>query len=533
MSIKLHTNYIALADILANGVVVLLILITLSLSTKQQDLEKELQQISEIGSVMSREIASSLITNALPSSAPAMLHDYNHPRKVNVPRLVLHKNHLFIEGAGDGKALNLRLSRGELLQQNNRFDAFLSKLTPQQKKRMRLDIIHSKNYYLLLSIIKRHKSRVLDWHFAGEENATGSGDYLLTENDGKAFDEHSFADNSLDENAELPPSSASEQGILTQAVDFFSGGLSDYGINNIDGKQGGMTDGGEIMNFGQGLGLSAQSIRDESERRMAKARGRRAENAHFVKSLKLNFAGSGEMANLDKNISYRSDKNAMPLSKQLLAILLGYMADKQRAYQAGKFVEISAEDFFSTYKALYQDYKTQIDSLYDGISALGDDTIALQHQQAEAAGVMFAVNQYLQAGTLITQKNINPEILDENKLSLKLYPQPTIDKGLRVDVSATDVILFANKHNKNTPFRWQLISILNSQLADIKIGFVFARYTPDGLLLSSQENHIGINQRAIEKYYVSTNQGNYWKWGLLIVILVIFLRLLYRRADVK
>ena len=45
MKIRFKHNYIALADILANGIAIMLILIVLSLSLKQQQQEKELQQI--------------------------------------------------------------------------------------------------------------------------------------------------------------------------------------------------------------------------------------------------------------------------------------------------------------------------------------------------------------------------------------------------------------------------------------------------------------------------------------------------------
>jgi hypothetical protein len=221
---KIHNNYIPLADILANGVAVLLILIAMSLSVKQQEFGKEVEQISNIGSVMSRDIATSLITNALPSSRPGVLHDYNHPRKKNVPRIIMRKKGLLIVSAGDGKLVNLSLTKAQLLQKNNGFDQFLQRLKPRQRIELRADVRHIRHYYLIMSILKQHKLRIMHWHFLGDETEK---DGFLTLNE--PLKEPEFQQSPLN-NLPAPKGSIA----LTQAVDFF---ISDDAIEveNIDG----------------------------------------------------------------------------------------------------------------------------------------------------------------------------------------------------------------------------------------------------------------------------------------------------------
>lgn len=520
----LHLNYIPLADILANGVAVLLILIVLSLNIKQQNSEKEVEQVSQIGSVMSREIASSLVTNALPSSAPAMLHDYNHPRKANTPRIIMYKNHLLIKDAGDGKPLDERLSREELLQQNNRLDVFLEQLGKLRKKRIRMDVIGIKNYYLVLSILKKHQAHIMDWHFAGDANAVGGGDYLLSD-----YQEKNSAQTQAELAEELPPTIDVEQGRLTQSVDFSMSKGNEF----FSGKY--ETELGAEYGYEQGMDgdstIDDRNMSAEMIRLFQQYLGQ--EDAHFVESLNISFSGGGQISAKDINKQQANTQDgSMPASKQLLAFLLGYLSNRQHAYQAGDFVQINAKDFMTRQlKSLYQDYKAQIESLYANISAFKAESISIQHQYAQIPAVLLLVNQHLQGVVIKTQKDVKPELFEHNKLSIKLYPQPTINQGLVVDINDTDVVLFAHKHNQNKQFDWQLVAVLDAELSDVKIGFIHAKYSKDGLLLSNQENNVHINQRAIKQYYLSSNTHNYWKWGLLIVILMVFLQLLYKRNN--
>jgi hypothetical protein len=132
---------------------------------------------------------------------------------------------------------------------------------------------------------------------------------------------------------------------------------------------------------------------------------------------------------------------------------------------------------------------------------------------------------------LNTQAGAKPTLLKQNKLSILLYAQPTMDEAIRVNLSTNDVILFANRA-ANPQFGWQIIALLNAKLEDIKIGFVYAKPSQNGLILSVQENDIRLNQTIIERYYANDKSVKYWKWGALLLILLIFLHLLYRRPNV-
>ncbi|MBE8182492.1 MAG: hypothetical protein HAW61_03080 [Candidatus Portiera sp.] len=193
---------VALADILANSVVVLLVVIIITLSITKHKSEQELEQSAEISAILARDIASSLVFNDLPSSPPAVLHNYNcqkpngpwhskyeqHDcRAWMYPVIEFHSTH--IKEANSNRIF----TKTVLLEENNEFDAYLRSITPLAKQRLRVDIYHLDLYYLGISIMKDNAARPNHWHFVGEdfqpENVLG---YL----DGRE-------DDNLDESAEL------------------------------------------------------------------------------------------------------------------------------------------------------------------------------------------------------------------------------------------------------------------------------------------------------------------------------------------
>lgn len=530
---KLHHNYIALADIMANGVVVLLILITLSLSVKEETVDQELEQISDIGTVMAREIASSLITNALPSSAPAVLHDYRHARRANMPRIALHPDHLFIEGAGDGRMLNLRLSKGEMLQKNNRLDKFLAKLTPQQKSAMRMDIHHIRHYYLALSILKKHKARIADWHFlglAGAGKAGKAGSQLMDgDSDQLAPDPSEMIDQ------ELPPPQDPGGGMLTQDVDLFPG----TGSGDLSKRFGGKGSNPDSDKEGGGQGMedidsetmdAMDAMAAEMARYMAQSSGN--ENEHYLEGLSINFSDGSQISDMDfAEAGEEGEEGIGTASQQLLGFLLSYLADRQRMYQEGEFVDISAKNFKSAkVESLYKNYQEDINFLYENISDIVSELIPLTTQTGTVNSVSFPTNYNLVQAQLNLRPNSEVNIFAENKLSLNLYPQPAIDDGLQLDINASDIILFANQHNDNNTgqFDWQLLAILDASLSDIKIGFAYAKRDGKDLIFASQENDLRISGQVIQDYYLASTSSGYWKWILLLAIFIIFLYLLYR-----
>lgn len=169
---------VMLADILANSVALLIILIIITVAIKHESEQERLEQVEDVGVLLSREIARSVVVNALPTSAPAVLHDYvnspldRNPRHATMPIIELHTGYLRNYYSGD------TFTRKELLFQNNRFDRYLRTLHPLQLARMRVDIYSIDLFYIVMSILKAHNHSPRHWHFLayqpGDKRAKGA-----------------------------------------------------------------------------------------------------------------------------------------------------------------------------------------------------------------------------------------------------------------------------------------------------------------------------------------------------------------------
>lgn len=158
---------VALVDILANGVGMLIIIIVISIAHRYQQEERSLRQVDEVATVLSRQFATSLILNKLAASQPARLHDYErspldlNPRLATMPIIELHRDFVRDFYSGD------IYLREELLRENNPLDALFSNYTLLQKQRVRTDIYDIQQFYLLSSIMRSHGIRQRHWHFIG------------------------------------------------------------------------------------------------------------------------------------------------------------------------------------------------------------------------------------------------------------------------------------------------------------------------------------------------------------------------------
>ncbi len=167
---------VALVDILANGVAVLVIVIVLSIAARAEKEERYTEKVQEIGVVMTREFSTSLVLNKMAASPPALLHDYENSPQDQVwhpeimPVLEFHRN--VVRDPYSGTVW----TRGELLQTPNTLDDFLYRLPTTARGSIRGDIYDVGTYYLLMSILRDHGIRIWHWHFmGGKGGALGSG----------------------------------------------------------------------------------------------------------------------------------------------------------------------------------------------------------------------------------------------------------------------------------------------------------------------------------------------------------------------
>ena len=168
---------VALADILANGVAIVIIMIVLTSMARYEQEQDKLERTEDVAVLLSRELATSVVMNALPTSPPARLHDYvaspldRNPHPAKMPILELRDG--FVRDYYTGAIYR----REALLEPANALDAYLAALTPEQLVATRVDVYDIREFYLAMSIFKAHGLTPRHWHFLGEQEgpAVGAG----------------------------------------------------------------------------------------------------------------------------------------------------------------------------------------------------------------------------------------------------------------------------------------------------------------------------------------------------------------------
>ena len=156
---------VALVDILANGVAMLIIVIVVSIAARMEREERQVEQASEVAAVMSHKFSTSLVLNSLAASPPARLHDYETSPLDQIldpeilPILELHGG--FVRNFHSGRTW----TRRELLREHNGFSAWAAGLGFQQRARLRVDVYDVPQFYLAMAILREHGIRVYHWHF--------------------------------------------------------------------------------------------------------------------------------------------------------------------------------------------------------------------------------------------------------------------------------------------------------------------------------------------------------------------------------
>lgn len=166
---------VALADILANGVAIVIIMIVLTSMARYEQEQDKLQRTEDVAVLLSRELATSVVMNALPTSPPARLHDYvassldRNPHPSKMPILELHDG--FVRDYYTGTIYR----REALLEPANALDAYLAALAPEQRAATRVDVYGIREFYLAMSIFKAHGLAPRHWHFLGDRDGPAPG----------------------------------------------------------------------------------------------------------------------------------------------------------------------------------------------------------------------------------------------------------------------------------------------------------------------------------------------------------------------
>ena len=156
---------VALVDILANGVAMLIIVIVVSIAARMEREERYAEQASEVAAVMSHKFSTSLVLNSLAASPPARLHDYEASPLDQVldpellPILELHPG--FVREFYSATIW----TRRDLLDERSALSIWLAGFSDERKARLRVDVYDIAQFYLAMSILREHGIRVHHWHF--------------------------------------------------------------------------------------------------------------------------------------------------------------------------------------------------------------------------------------------------------------------------------------------------------------------------------------------------------------------------------
>ena len=156
---------VALVDILANGVAMLIIVIVVTIAARMEREERYTEQVDEVAAVMSHKFSTSLVLNSLAASPPARLHDYESSPLDRVldpeqlPILELHRG--FVREFYTGTIW----TRRDLLEERSGLGVWLAGFSDLQRARLRIDVYDVAQFYLAMSILREQGIRVYHWHF--------------------------------------------------------------------------------------------------------------------------------------------------------------------------------------------------------------------------------------------------------------------------------------------------------------------------------------------------------------------------------
>jgi len=583
-SLKVASNQIgmiSLVDILANSLIVMILLIFITLKVNEEVAEKEKQSLKEVSVLMSRKIASKVVSNSLATSRPAFLHDYHSsPLDINpderiMPVLELHKN--FVRLFYTGKTVSF----SNLLKKDNALDHYLSRLTDQQKLRVRLDLYDVPLYYILMSILKDHGITIRHWHLLGYKESPPKADEYIPESQaqkqrksekketdetvdtyGDSFAEH-FPEFASPENNQ--PGSEEFMKELNKRQEELDGEFSEMledlipelGEDEIDA----------LKKFFENM-PPLPPMSDNPEMRFDPEMFKQ-----FLKDLAKSLLNQKppdfQLRIPDSNSPLMpppSDSNppTKPDPEAFLTAMLQYLQEKQFHFDEGIMSDIDqSELMFMVLRFASNKEAMKNSSLYpmalrilNEFAYLNDksDISSDSSADAEITPGSLLLNQLVDTSTnrpnhlrLLKNKSLNDNTLlsDKRQTKMDIYQNPSfkeIDlavrrfptnfKGEKVRIDQNNFVVVPPSLKRSSGYDWRLIAVINNRLSDIVIGYVYASFDNAGnLLLPLPENNVWVNGKNIASLY----EASFFKSEILLllvfVLLSAFMVIFYLRVN--
>ncbi len=492
---------VALVDILANGVAVLIIVIVLSIASRFEQEKEYSERIQEISAVMTREFSTSLVLNRLAAGPPAMLHDYENspldriwdPRVM--PVLEIHK-----DGVRDPYSGYI-WSRTELLQEPNSLDTFLSNFDELQRTSVRGDFYDIGAFYLLMSILKDHDITIAHWHFIG---ASGDGQMASLANcppgmsaedcTGIAAGEQSQSVADVYESL----TNGDGQGEQDTGTEWPPGD-SEWRDQDDIGSLNAVKSLPQGAQLGPGTGLDNASFPDvRATRNRMLGRGSDGAGVGGSQGVSIRLADPTLQAMPMTGIELRALQQK---PEMFLVALMAFLDSVQKLYDQNapptellqQFIEVFTR-YLEAPPVLSDAQMTAIEDLAMSLALVGNQTQATGQSEpllvtpmpisAHAEAYMrVAVNRLLIDAEIQSNHDIQLEAVPaEGKLRFNLQAYPDIWRGVQVTLDRNAALLMSPHQSDPATPKWRAVAYLSPQQDDFVVGFVHSTYDEDGFV---------------------------------------------------
>ena len=541
---------VALADILANGAAIIIMLIVITTMIKHEQEEKRAEQVEDVSVLLSRDIATSVVMNALPTNPSARLHDYvNSPLDRNpvhsiMPIIELHTDYLRNYYTGE------RITRDELLLRDNAFDRYIKSLNRRQLLRMRVDVYSIRLFYIVMSILKDYKHRPNHWHFIGYPEGGGSGVPGSGERWSADKDKARLTDAEMKMQAPGEGRNGAEQqdsdardgdahGIPQQTeLNPQPGGIENYPYDDLAFKNGGVEKqeapkdlpgsisepAGErerISNelFNALAQMMSQDLSGRNNRTQTRLSRFRSARAIDDEQQQQNRPGTGQEQEPLKIHDLRA----------LLPALFEFMRQIQAEADAGSATRLAEYDFRKDVLPLLQAAQrvkpdARLNALFDrlnaSLSAVPGDTdapirvVQTTDSRERESALAVKINERVQTAALVGNEaqERRDDLPGEVRPTLHFGLYPAIYQGLRAPVKKDALVLMPPGQNAPGEFRWRVVTMVSPAADDFMTAFVYSALDEDGqLLIASDENALSISDfRVTTNYPVLPFRNERW-----------------------
>lgn len=511
---------VALADILANSVAIVIIMIVVTLMSRYQEEQDKLSQTEDLAVLLSRELATSFVMNALPTSPPARLHDYvsspldRNPRHATMPIIELHDD--FVRDHYSGRTF----SREELLRPDNALDAYLASLHPDQLAAMRVDIYGIRQFYIAMSIFKAHNHQPRHWHFlAGQGGSGGSGGPRVLAAQAAAdvplLDGQDAGSNGRAKTADFASAMAGAGALPEDVALALAGGSEAY---PSDGQFGGGGDVYEQLYFDLPGGVDGSASMPGE----AAASGEAEETS--------DSPDSGPPSQLRFRPAVPSDSaEAVDMPPVDLATvlpgLLAYMAEQQAAADAALPSGLPRFDLYhdvlerarklpppdARQSRMLRSLTFLLETPRKPDSPAVELEVATSEDVIGQALSVFASEPVQRAAWLRDGDQPAPRLpaaesdaAPTAQVTLQLGLHAAIHEGLRLPLQRHSLLLLPELDDSSPAPRWRIVTMVNAERSDFVLGFVYAGLDAQGrLLLPVDENAIEVDGVRLESHFVN------------------------------